>query len=63
MVFFTESLEYYRYKMVKDLHKIPFTKKTDLRDNYPYRMYVKPMEEIKKAIELFLNISTIESDI
>ncbi|MEM8888544.1 MAG: AMP-binding protein [Bacteroidota bacterium] len=29
-----------------DLHKLPFTHKTDLRDNYPFGMFAKPMEEI-----------------
>ena len=35
-------------KSVDDLHKIPFTKKTDLRDNYPYDMFAKPMDEISR---------------
>jgi len=35
-------------KTVEDLSKIPFTKKTDLRDNYPYRMFAKPMNEIAR---------------
>lgn len=33
---------------VEDLHKIPFTKKTDLRDNYPYKMFATPMTEIRR---------------
>ncbi len=33
---------------VEDLSKIPFTKKTDLRDNYPYGMFAKPMNEIRR---------------
>ncbi|RFN57802.1 phenylacetate--CoA ligase family protein [Marixanthomonas ophiurae] len=33
---------------VEDLHKIPFTKKTDLRDNYPYKMFATPMEDIRR---------------
>jgi len=33
---------------VDDLSKIPFTKKTDLRDNYPFGMFAKPMEEVRR---------------
>lgn len=33
-------------KGVKDLSKLPFTYKTDLRDNYPYEMFAVPMEEV-----------------
>ena len=33
---------------VDDLHKLPFTKKTDLRDHYPYQMFAKPMNEISR---------------
>ncbi len=29
-----------------DLAKLPFTTKTDLRDNYPYGMFATPMEDI-----------------
>lgn len=35
-------------KTVADLRKLPFTKKTDLRDNYPYGMFAKPMAEIRR---------------
>ena len=35
-------------KTVEDLSKIPFTKKTDLRDNYPFNMFAKPMDEIRR---------------
>lgn len=35
-------------KTVEDLHKLPFTKKTDLRDNYPYDMFAVPMEEVRR---------------
>lgn len=35
-------------KSVEDLYKIPFTKKTDLRDNYPYGMFAKAPEEIRR---------------
>lgn len=33
-------------KSIKDLSKLPFTKKQDLRDNYPYGMFAVPMSEV-----------------
>ena len=33
-------------RTAKDLEKLPFTAKTDLRDNYPYGLLAVPMEEI-----------------
>lgn len=33
-------------KSVRDLHKLPFTVKQDLRDNYPFGMFAAPQEEI-----------------
>lgn len=33
-------------KGVEDLHKIPFTKKTDLRDNYPFDLFAVPMDDV-----------------
>ena len=33
-------------KRVEDIHKIPFTKKTDLRDNYPFGMIAVPMDDV-----------------
>lgn len=33
---------------VEDLHLIPFTKKSDLRDNYPFKMFAKPMDQISR---------------
>lgn len=35
-------------KTVADISKLPFTKKTDLRDNYPFKMFAKPMEEVRR---------------
>lgn len=35
-------------KSVEDLPKLPFTKKTDLRDYYPYGMFAEPMENIRR---------------
>lgn len=33
-------------KSVADLHKLPFTVKQDLRDNYPYGMFAAPMKDV-----------------
>ncbi len=35
-------------KSVDDLAKLPFTKKSDLRDYYPYGMFAKPMDSIRR---------------
>lgn len=35
-------------KSVNDLFKIPFTKKSDLRDYYPYGMFASPMADIRR---------------
>ncbi len=35
-------------KTVNDLSKIPFTKKDDLRDHYPYGLFASPMSEIRR---------------
>jgi len=33
-------------KSLKDLHKLPFTTKDDLRDSYPYGMFSMPIDQI-----------------
>ena len=33
-------------KSIKDLYKLPFTVKQDLRDNYPYGMFATPMSDV-----------------
>lgn len=33
-------------KSLKDIQKMPFTVKTDLRDHYPYGLFAEPMENI-----------------
>lgn len=33
-------------KQLKDIEKIPFTTKDDLRDNYPYKLFAAPMKKI-----------------
>ena len=52
------SVPFYRHKMqeagltpsdihgVDDLHLLPFTNKTDLRDNYPFGLFAVPQEQI-----------------
>ena len=35
-------------KSLADLRRLPFTRKTDLRDNYPYGMFAKPMKEVRR---------------
>ena len=35
-------------KSVGDLHKIPFTKKSDLRDHYPFGMFAVPKKEVAR---------------
>jgi phenylacetate-CoA ligase len=52
------NVPYYRSKMqeaglgpeainsIDDLHKLPFTTKQDLRDNYPFGLFAVPMSEI-----------------
>ncbi len=53
-----ENVPHYRAKMdaiglqpgdikgVEDLHKLPFTYKTDLRDTYPFGLFAAPMKDI-----------------
>ena len=52
------NVPYYRKKMqeagltagdihgIEDIHKLPFTSKLDLRDNYPFGLFTVPMSEI-----------------
>jgi phenylacetate-CoA ligase len=52
------NVPYYRHKMqesglgpdsirtIDDIHKLPFTTKQDLRDNYPFGLFAVPMSEI-----------------
>lgn len=56
-----ENVPHYRQKMqeiglkpediksIKDLHKLPFTVKQDLRDTYPYGMFAVPMSEVVRV--------------
>lgn len=34
---------------VEDLHKLPFTVKQDLRDNYPFNLFAAPMKDIVRV--------------
>jgi phenylacetate-CoA ligase len=55
------SVEFYRKKMqqmglepgdiksIDDLHKLPFTTKSDLRDNYPFGLFAVPQSEIVRV--------------
>jgi len=36
-------------KSVADLPRLPFTKKSDLRDNYPFNLFAVPMEEVLRV--------------
>jgi len=36
-------------RSIDDLKKLPFTNKTDLRDNYPFGMFTVPMSEIVRV--------------
>ena len=35
-------------KGIDDLHRLPFTRKTDLRDHYPFGLFASPMEEVRR---------------
>ncbi len=35
-------------KTLEDLSKLPFTKKTDLRDNYPFGLFAVPMNKVSR---------------
>ena len=55
------NVEYYRKKMqevgiepgdingIEDLHKLPYTTKTDLRDTYPFGLFAAPQSEIVRV--------------
>ena len=36
-------------KSLKDLHKLPFTVKDDLRDNYPFGLFSAPMDDVVRV--------------
>lgn len=40
------GLNPYKFKDIDDIVKIPFTTKDDLRDNYPFGLFARPMNDI-----------------
>jgi phenylacetate-CoA ligase len=36
------------FKSLDDLQCLPFTKKTDLRDNYPFGLFAEPLEKVRR---------------
>lgn len=40
------GIDPHEIKDIRDLVKLPFTKKTDLRDNYPFNLFAVPMDEV-----------------
>jgi phenylacetate-CoA ligase len=36
-------------RSMDDLHRLPFTRKTDLRDNYPFDLFAVPREELARV--------------
>ena len=56
-----ENVQFYRKKMddmgiepgdikgIEDIHKLPFTTKEDLRDNYPFGLLAVPQEKIARV--------------
>ncbi len=43
------GLEVGDIKGIEDLHKLPFTTKQDLRDNYPYGLFAVPMKKVVRV--------------
>src|SRR5216110_871890 len=39
----------YDFRQLSDLAKFPFTVKTDLRDNYPFKMFAVPREKLVRV--------------
>ncbi|MBA2462491.1 MAG: phenylacetate--CoA ligase, partial [Actinobacteria bacterium] len=44
--FYRERLDGVEVDSLEDLPKLPFTRKTDLRDNYPFGLFAVPMREV-----------------
>lgn len=47
-IFDKNSIHPQDIKSVEDLSKLPFTKKSDLRDYYPFGMFAEPMNSIRR---------------
>ena len=43
------GIDPHEIKDLRDLAKLPFTKKTDLRDNYPFNLFAVPMDEVVRV--------------
>ena len=39
-------LDYDQFRSLDDLHRLPFTTKQDLRDNYPYGLFAVPLRDV-----------------
>jgi phenylacetate-CoA ligase len=51
VAYYREKMEYIGFKpadiqSIEDLHKLPFTHKTDLRASYPFRSFAVPMNQV-----------------
>lgn len=46
--FETAGISPHDIQTIEDLPKLPFTTKTDLRDNYPYGMFAMPADDIRR---------------
>ena len=47
--FYRERLDGVAVDSLEDLPKLPFTRKTDLRDNYPFGLFAVPMREVVRV--------------
>lgn len=47
-LFTTHGIQPQDIRGVEDLHLLPFTNKTDLRDSYPYGLFASPMSDIRR---------------
>ncbi len=43
------GINYESFNSLEDLHKLPFTLKQDLRDNYPYGLFAVPLRDIVRV--------------
>ena len=43
-----KKIDLTQIKSVDDLHKLPFTKKDDLRDNYPFGLFAVPQNDVNR---------------
>ena len=49
------SFDPYAIKTLEDIRKVPFTTKQDLRDNYPYGMFARPLSDV---VEIHMSSGT-----